>query len=240
MREGKKIFLKEFLMKSQRNFADFFFKMNYIDDPSEIIFKGTVIDEICENIAPKINGIVTKKDKIFFSCESEQELYHKSKFNKDECYKCGQFVGMVHSKRFPYFGNLYNFKLDNSYFGEYFNQTYNFCLDNKKISNLHKNKFLLEVQEPEIRKFGFKNSTLVFLNPTCEDILFDKNGNIYGYKFVDKIVLAFPELELLSWKSVLGSEFKDFIDGYKVYSDYDGKDDAMISFICGAMNMCCR
>ena len=27
MREGKKIYLKEFLMKSQRNLADYFFKM---------------------------------------------------------------------------------------------------------------------------------------------------------------------------------------------------------------------
>ncbi len=80
MREGKKIYLKEFLMKSQRNLADYFFKMNYIDDPSEIIFKGIFINEICENITPKINGIVTKKDKIFFSYEIEQELYQKSKY----------------------------------------------------------------------------------------------------------------------------------------------------------------
>ena len=122
MREGKKIYLKEFLMKSQRNLADYFFKMNYIDDPSEIIFKGIFINEICENITPKINGIVTKKDKIFFSYEIEQELYQKSKFSKDECYKCGRFVGMVHSHKFSYFGNLYNFRLDNSNFEQYFNQ----------------------------------------------------------------------------------------------------------------------
>ena len=100
MREWKKIYLKEFLMKSQRNLADYFFKMNYIDDPSEIIFKGIFINEICENITPKINGIVTKKDKIFFSYEIEQELYQKSKFRKEECYKCGRIVGKVNIQNY--------------------------------------------------------------------------------------------------------------------------------------------
>ena len=92
----------------------------------------------------------------------------------------------------------------------------------------------------KISKFGFKYSTLVSLNPACEDILFDRNGNIFGYKFVDKIVLAFPELELLSWKSELGTDFKYFIEGYKQYSNYDGKDDDIVSIICDAMNLCCR
>lgn len=240
MREGKKIYLKEFVMKSQRNLADYFFKMNYIDDPSEIIFKGIFINEICENITPKINGIVTKKDRIFFSCEIEQELYQKSKFSKDECYKCGRFVGMVHSHKFSYFGNLYNFRLDNSNFEQYFNQIYNFCLENKMIHNSQINPFLSEKYGTKIRKFGFKYSTLVSLNPACEDILFDRNGNIFGYKFVDKIVLAFPELELLSWKSELGIDFKYFIEGYKQYSNYDEKDDDIVSIICDAMNLCCR
>ena len=227
-------------MKSQRNFADYFFKMNYIDDPSEIIFKGIFINEICENITPKINGIVTKKDKIFFSYEIEQELYQKSKFSKDECYKCGRFVGMVHSHKFSYFGNLYNFRLDNSNFEQYFNQIYSFCLENKMIHNSQINPFLSEKYGTKISKFGFKYSTLVSLNPACEDILFDRNGNIFGYKFVDKIVLAFPELELLSWKSELGTDFKYFIEGYKQYSNYDGKDDDIVSIICDAMNLCCR
>lgn len=64
-------------MKSQRNLADYFFKMNYIDDPSEIIFKGIFINEICENITPKINGIVTKKDKIFFHMKSNRNCIKK-------------------------------------------------------------------------------------------------------------------------------------------------------------------
>lgn len=113
-------------------------------------------------------------------------------------------------------------------------------LENKMIHNSQINPFLSEKYGTKISKFGFKYSTLVSLNPACEDILFDRNGNIFGYKFVDKIVLAFPELELLSWKSELGTDFKYFIEGYKQYSNYDGKDDDIVSIICDAMNLCCR
>ena len=237
MLETKKNYLKEFPIKSERRFFDYFFKMNYSDDPSEIIVRATIADEICKNIVPSINGIICKNDKIYFSCKSEQQLYQKDVFDKEECYKCGQFVGKVHSYKFSYFGNLYNFRLDNIYFGEHLKETYNFCVKNNKISGLQKKCYL----EEQKKCSNLMHSTLVYLNPNCEDILFDKEGNVYGYKFVDKMVIAFPKFELLSWKNVLDYKFKYFIEGYKEYSDYDyEEDDDMVAYYYDLMNLRCR
>ncbi len=235
MIQEKGYYLKDFKMKHQRKFLDYLFQMNYNDDPSEIIVKSIRANEIYKNIVPSINGIICNNDKIFFSCENEQQLYYKKIFDKEECYRCGQFIGKVHSYKFSYFGNLYNLRKDNVYFCEHLKQTYDFLVINNRINRLQEECYL-EKQKSSLNLY----STLVCLKPKCEDILFDKEGNVYGYRFVDKMIIMFPKLELVSWKKVLTDKFKYFLEGYLMYANYNYEEDERDDFYYELINLRCK